>query len=73
MTHVDDLPGRLTRLQEDVIKAVTEECPAPRPADLMCGGMPVLIDLTKGILPIRTGMLNLARMLGGVKDRRTPD
>ena len=73
MTHVDDLPGGLTKLQEDVIETVTEEGPAPRPVDLMCGGMPVLIDLTKGILPIRTGMHNLARMLGGVEDRRIPD
>ena len=73
MTHVDDLPGGLTRLKEDVIEAVTEESPAPRPADLMCGGMPVLVDLTKGILPIRTGMFDLVRMLGGVEDRRIPD
>ena len=73
---VHDLPGGFTGLQEDVIQAVTEERATPRPADLMRGGMSMLMDLTEGIQPGRTDVFDLVRMFGSIKvtgnDRGTP-
>ena len=59
MLDVQNLPGGLTRLQENVIQTVTEENAAPRPFDLMRGSIFVLVDLTEGILPIRADVFDL--------------
>ena len=70
MLHVQHFPCRLARLQEDVIEAMAEKGATPRPADLMRGGVSVLVDLAERILPMQADILDLVRMFRGIEVTR---
>ena len=64
---VHHLPGRFTGLKEYVIQTVAEEDATPGPADLVRGGMSVLVYFAEGIQPVRADIPDLMRMFGGVE------
>ena len=67
MASFDNIPGRLTRVHEDVVKPVAPQRTAPWPAELVRRPIRQRVKVAEGIQPTSPGMPNLGRILGGIE------